>query len=942
MATLVSPGTSVTVIDESFYTSAGPGTIPLIIIATVENKLSSSGTSVAAGTTKANADTLYLVSNQSDLLNTFGDPVFYSAAGSQLNGYSLNEYGLLAAYSYLGISNSAYILRADVDLAQLYPSTTAPAIDPPDGTYWMNTATSTPALYEWNSSTSKWVKQAVYSLPFNDQNNFYGTGLNDLQPKNVPSNYKYVLLSGQADLFNGALKTIGNVVMYRDTDGYFKYVVDAAILNTPISGTRDFQYSDVYPSKRFDGVSALQNKDIWFNTKENDYDLKVFRGSVDRYVDVTIPLNLNDAEALDHFGGINNIKKGDIYGMTGTQFVASITNNSSAGISAVLLRSWMGEIPSRTGNVTGASLTGTATIGVTTPGNDVPSTVITVNCSNTSIDELAALINATSGALQYGISASVTDGGYLKIDSLQGRDVYMSNTVFGAAGMSPVSWFFSNPITGFEYLSYESGPTPPVQTSADGTLWYNTDFKVDMLVNDGAGHWTEITQVIYLQPDEPTSPSDGQYWIDTNDLENYPVIRKRVSGEWVLRDNTDQVTPNGVVFADARAQFDDYGTNTGINNGGGTHSDLDADRPDPLLYPSGMVLFNTRYSTRVVKKYIKDYSFEGTLIGDRWVTISGNKPNGSPYVGDEAVRQVIAVAMRKSVNDNPALRSSDVFFNLIAAPGFPEMMSSMTTLNMDRAETGFVIGDSPFTLKNDANSLQQWCTNANNALVDGPDGLLTADHNLAVYYPSAVTTNVDGTVVVVPPSHAVLRTYAYNDQVAYQWYAPAGLQRGVISNASTVGYVDSVTGEFVPVILDDGQRDVLYSNNVNPIRQIKNKGAVIWGQKTRSPVQSAMDRVNVARLINYIRYQAELISQPFLFQPNDATTRKEVKAAYDSFLNELITLRGLDDFLVVCDGSNNTPARIDANELWVDIAVIPTKAVEFIYIPIRIKNHGSL
>jgi phage tail sheath protein FI len=84
-----------------------------------------------------------------------------------------------------------------------------------------------------------------------------------------------------------------------------------------------------------------------------------------------------------------------------------------------------------------------------------------------------------------------------------------------------------------------------------------------------------------------------------------------------------------------------------------------------------------------------------------------------------------------------------------------------------------------------------------------------------------------------------------------------------------------------------------------------------------------------------------MLAAPFLFEPNDSTTRKAVKDAFDRFLSELITLRGLYDFLVVCDLSNNTPARIDRNELWIDIAIQPVKAVEFIYIPIRIKNTGS-
>jgi phage tail sheath protein FI len=176
--------------------------------------------------------------------------------------------------------------------------------------------------------------------------------------------------------------------------------------------------------------------------------------------------------------------------------------------------------------------------------------------------------------------------------------------------------------------------------------------------------------------------------------------------------------------------------------------------------------------------------------------------------------------------------------------------------------------------------------------------------------------------------------------VAYPWFAPAGLQRGVVNNATSVGYVNS-TGQYITVKLSEGQRDILYQNNINPIRTMPSGGVVIFGQKTRQLYSSATDRINVVRLENYLRYQLNLLAQPFLFEPNDSVTRKAAKDAFDRFLSELITLRGLYDYLVVCDTSNNTPTRIDRNELWIDIAIQPVKAVEFIYIPVRIKNTGA-
>ena len=187
----------------------------------------------------------------------------------------------------------------------------------------------------------------------------------------------------------------------------------------------------------------------------------------------------------------------------------------------------------------------------------------------------------------------------------------------------------------------------------------------------------------------------------------------------------------------------------------------------------------------------------------------------------------------------------------------------------------------------------------------------------------------------------MLRTIALNDQVAYPWFAPAGTRRGGITNASAVGYVDS-EGEFVSIALNEGQRDTLYANAINPITFITGAGLVAFGQKTRARNASSLDRINVARLVVYLRRQLDTLAKPYLFEPNDKITRDEIKQAAESLLLELVGQRALYDFLVVCDESNNTPARIDRGELYLDIAIEPVKSVEFIFIPLRLKNTGEI
>ena len=367
----------------------------------------------------------------------------------------------------------------------------------------------------------------------------------------------------------------------------------------------------------------------------------------------------------------------------------------------------------------------------------------------------------------------------------------------------------------------------------------------------------------------------------------------------------------------------------------------------PLLYPNDILLWNSMVSTGNVKQYGDVLDDNGVATGDKaWFTLSGNKEDGSPYMLRKAQRRAVVKALQAVVTNNETIREEMTFFTLIAAPGYPELIDEMLALNTDRKETAFVIVDTPMRLAPQGQTLINWMS-GNDAASTGEDGLIVsggAGYQAACYYPSGLATDLNGNDVVVPASHIVLRTYAYNDQVSYPWFAPAGLTRGVVTNASNVGYING-EGEFIPVALTTGQRDTLYGDGsrvgINPIARFPGQGLYVFGQKTLNITSSAMDRVNVARLVVYIRRQLDRLVKPYLFEPNDQQTRNEVKKQVESFFSELVSLRGLYDFLVVCDDSNNTPERIDRNELYVDIAIKPVKAIEFIYIPIRIKNTGE-
>jgi len=382
---------------------------------------------------------------------------------------------------------------------------------------------------------------------------------------------------------------------------------------------------------------------------------------------------------------------------------------------------------------------------------------------------------------------------------------------------------------------------------------------------------------------------------------------------------------------------------------------LDPDAPDPALYPRGMLLYNLRRSGGNVKRYEVDYidrtednprfNDQGMVLysPDRWVTASPNNEDGSGTFLRKAQRGVVVQAMKSAIDTNQQIRDTERRnFNIIAAPGYPEAMQNLVALNIDRGLTAFVVGDTPLRLPADATSLNRWGTNELMVVDNNDDGIVTYDEYLGVFYPNGFTTDLGGANAVVPASHMMLRTIALSDNVAFPWFAPAGTRRGGITNATSVGFIDSDSGEFQTVALNEGQRDTLYNLKVNPITFFNGVGLVNYGQKTRARNASALDRINVARLVVFLRTQLERLARPYVFEPNDKITRDEIKQAVESLLLELVGLRAIFDFAVVCDETNNTPARIDRNELYVDIAIEPVKAIEFIYIPLRVQNTGEI
>lgn len=181
----------------------------------------------------------------------------------------------------------------------------------------------------------------------------------------------------------------------------------------------------------------------------------------------------------------------------------------------------------------------------------------------------------------------------------------------------------------------------------------------------------------------------------------------------------------------------------------------------------------------------------------------------------------------------------------------------------------------------------------------------------------------------LPPSGYIAGVFAKTAQVSEVWYAPAGQRRGVLN----------VLG--VKTVWTEGQRDTLYTAQINPIQSFTGEGIQVYGQKTLQTAASATDRVNVRMLLIQIEKAISKSLRPFVFEFNDTFTRENISSIINSYMNDVKTRRGVYDFLTVCDTSNNTPLIIDQNKLIIDLYVKPTRVAEFVQLNVVVTNTGA-
>ena len=286
----------------------------------------------------------------------------------------------------------------------------------------------------------------------------------------------------------------------------------------------------------------------------------------------------------------------------------------------------------------------------------------------------------------------------------------------------------------------------------------------------------------------------------------------------------------------------------------------------------------------------------------------GNKSQGIPSASYDNMINLLSNA-------------DDYKFNILLTPGLfnslqTSKVTSIITNTQDRGDNLYVVDLVPYN--------SQVTTAVNQAAARNTS-------YAAAYWPWVQVIDPDsGQQVWVPASTVMGGVFAFNDSVAEPWFAPAGINRG--------GLGQVIRPERK---LAQSDRDTLYSGKVNPIATFPGQGTVVYGQKTLQQKASALDRVNVRRLLINLKSYISQVAQNLVFEQNTSVTRNNFLSQVEPFLTSVQQRQGLYAYRVVMDDSNNTPDVIDRNEMVGQIYIQPTKTAEFIYLDFNITPTGA-
>jgi hypothetical protein len=308
----------------------------------------------------------------------------------------------------------------------------------------------------------------------------------------------------------------------------------------------------------------------------------------------------------------------------------------------------------------------------------------------------------------------------------------------------------------------------------------------------------------------------------------------------------------------------------------------------------------------------------------------GNNGDAADYNGNMTNSNVRSALIGKTGAKTGiyALDQEDVPVTLAAVPGVTDQNVQNTLTTLAESTQNFLAVTAPPLGFQSAQQAIAW----SNGQATGRTASINSSYT-SVYWPWVKAFDAyTGLDRWYDPSIYAIAQMCFTDEVADPWFAPAGLTRGRLTKPTDV-----------EVKLNQGDRDALYGpgNIVNPITKFTTDGIVIYGQRTGQRAATALDRINVRRLMIYLRRLVLQSARRFVFEPNDPITWESVRNVISPALADIQQRRGLVSFQVVCDSTTNTPLRVDRNELWCKIILKPTKTAEILVFELNLTNQSA-
>ena len=394
------------------------------------------------------------------------------------------------------------------------------------------------------------------------------------------------------------------------------------------------------------------------------------------------------------------------------------------------------------------------------------------------------------------------------------------------------------------------------------------------------------------------------------------------------------------VFTVSVAASGDYNIEQQINTG---NTNETSDYIKGSIYEQ---LASISYTPATFATKLTDLGFTGTIAGTvngaaeasvnpRFVKILpgtyklANGTDGNPGLSTNQATALIGASDSTGKTGMYALDDDLLNISIAAVPGFSDQSVQNALISLAEATSSFLAVVSP-----------PYGVGTVQDAIDWTNGVGTGDRTAAinsswaaVYWPWVkVFNSYDGKDRWYDPAIFGIRQMCFTDEVSDSWFAPAGFSRGRLTKPTEV-----------EVRVGQGDRDAMYSggNVVNPIVNFPQQGIVIFGQRTAQRSPSALDRINVRRMMIIVKKLIQNSTREFAFEPNDPITWEAVTDTASNLLDPIVRRRGITEFQVICDSSTNTPDRIEKGELWCKVFIKPTKSAEIIVFELNLVDQQA-